>query len=49
MVLSQKETDFTKNSFYCGDTHSLYIEKKYWKSLDKACLVGCHYCRGKND
>ena len=31
---------FYNNSYYYGDTDSLYIEKKLWDVLDKANLVG---------
>ena len=40
---------FYTNSVYYTDTHSLYIEKKYWDVLDKAGLVGDNSCQGKND
>ena len=40
---------FHDNSIYCGDTDSVYIEKKFWDVLDKANLVGKNLCQGKND
>ena len=41
---------FYNNSIYYGDTDSKYIERKYWKVLDKAGLVGknLRQCK-KND
>ena len=32
------------NSIYCGDTDSLYLEKKYWDVLDRANLLGKNLC-----
>ena len=40
---------FHNNSIYYGDTHSMYMDRKYWNVLDKAGLVGNNPCQGKND
>ena len=40
---------FYNNNMYYTDTHSLYIERKYWVVLDKATLVGEELSQGKND
>ena len=40
---------FFNNSIYYGDMDSLYIEKKFWDVLDKACLVGDSLFQGKDD
>ena len=40
---------FYNNSFYYGDTDSLYIENKYWDVLDKTNLVCKNLCQGKKD
>ena len=40
---------FFNSSIHCGDTGSLYIEKKYWYKLDKANLFREDLWQAKKD
>ena len=44
-----KIVGFYNNSFYYGDTDSVYIHKKYWSSLVDNGFVGKTHGMGKND
>ena len=45
----REKIEYNNNNIYSTDADSLYIEKRYWKVLREANLVGKKLYQGKND